>query len=343
MTPRLRSSLRCSGQGRAAILLVALTLVALAGPWLSPYDPGDAHRDFLFAPPMPPRVVSDSGLHAPFVYPVVLADRLSQRYEEDRARRLPLPWFTSTKGTEKTATEDTEHTEGRSPAFLLGADSFGRDVLSRVLHGARRSIGLALAATLGALLIGSLVGGFAGYRGGLIDESVMRVADFVLVLPVIYVVLVLRSVMPLVLPPATIFLLMTGIFALVGWPFVARGVRGITSAERDREYVLAAQSLGASHARVFLRHVLPACAGYLLVQATLLLPAFILAEATLSYVGLGFPEDLPTWGTMLADAADLNVITRFPWMLTPAVAIFAVVFSANVMLQGSRRLSDRPV
>jgi peptide/nickel transport system permease protein len=341
MTPRLRSSLLRSGQGRAAILLVALTLVALAGPWLSPYDPGDAHRDFLFAPPMPPRVVSDSGLHAPFVYPVVLADRLSQRYEEDRARRLPLPWFT-TEATERTATEDTEKTEG-SPVFLLGADSFGRDVLSRVLHGARRSIGLALAATLGALLIGSLVGGFAGYRGGLIDESVMRVADFVLVLPVIYVVLVLRSVMPLVLPPATIFLLMTGIFALVGWPFVARGVRGITSAERDREYVLAAQSLGASHARVFLRHVLPACAGYLLVQATLLLPAFILAEATLSYVGLGFPEDLPTWGTMLADAADLNVITRFPWMLTPAAAIFAVVFSANVMLQGSRRLSDRPV
>lgn len=334
MTPRLRSPRRGSGQaalrrsgqgGRAAILLVALMLVALVGPWLAPYDPGDAHRDFLFAPPMPPRVLSDSGVHAPFVYPVVLADRLSQRYEEDRGRRLPLPWF------------------GAEAVYLLGADSFGRDVLSRVLHGARRSIGLALAATLGALLIGSLVGGFAGYRGGLVDESVMRVADFVLVLPVIYVVLVLRSVMPLVLPATTIFLLMTGIFALVGWPFVARGVRGITSAERDREYVIAAQSLGASHARVFLRHVLPACAGYLLVQATLLLPAFILAEATLSYVGLGFPEDLPTWGTMLADAADLNVITRFPWMLTPAVAIFAVVFSANVMLQGSRTLSDRPV
>jgi peptide/nickel transport system permease protein len=88
---------------------------------------------------------------------------------------------------------------------------------------------------------------------------------------------------------------------------------------------------------VFARHVLPATTGYLLVQATLLLPAFILAEATLSYVGLGFPEELPTWGTMLADAADLNVITRFPWLLTPAVAIFAVVFAANLLLQGSRR------
>jgi peptide/nickel transport system permease protein len=323
VTLRLRSGLA----RRSAVLLVALAVVALLGPWLAPYDPADARRDFLFAPPMPPRVVGDGGVHAPFVYPVVLIDRLSQRYEEDRTRMIPLPWVTG----------------ANAPAFLLGADSFGRDVLSRLLHGARRSIGLALVATLGALLIGSLAGGFAGYRGGVIDEAVMRVADFVLVLPVIYVVLVLRSAMPLVLPPATIFLLMAGIFALVGWPFVARGVRGITSAERDREYVLAAQSLGASHARVFLRHVLPACAGYLLVQATLLLPAFILAEATLSYVGLGFPEDLPTWGTMLADAADLNVITRFPWMLTPAVAIFAVVFSANVLLSGRGRSEDRPL
>ena len=306
---------------RAAILLAVLTLVVVGAPWLAPYNPEQQNREFFHAPPMPPRLIDGDGVHAPFVYPVKLADRLESRYEEDRSQRVPLPWFGASD----------------SPAYLLGADSFGRDVLSRVLHGARRSIGLALIATLGALFIGALVGGFAGYRGGIIDDAVMRVADFILVLPVIYVVLVLRSVMPLVLAPTTIFILMAGIFALVGWPFVARGVRGITAGERDREYVVAAQSLGASHARVFVRHVLPATVGYLLVQATLLLPAFILAEATLSYVGLGFPEELPTWGTMLADAADLNVITRFPWLLTPAVAIFAVVFAANLLLQGTRR------
>jgi peptide/nickel transport system permease protein len=321
---------------RAAVLLSVLALAALAGPWLAPHDPADPHRDFLNAPPMPPRVINSEGIQAPFVYPIVLVDRLSSRYDEDRSRRISL-LAPGTPGIRST------------PVFLLGADSFGRDVLSRVLHGARRSIGLALVATFAALLIGAVVGGLAGYRGGLVDEAVMHVADFVLVLPVIYVVLVLRSMMPLVLPPPTIFLLMAGIFALVGWPFVARGVRGVTAGEREREYVVAAQSLGASHARVFLRHVLPAATGYLLVQATLLLPAFILAEATLSYVGLGFPEDLPTWGTMLADAADLNVITRFPWLLAPAVAIFAVVLSANVLLARSHRLrqgyggqEDRP-
>jgi peptide/nickel transport system permease protein len=307
---------------RGLILLAVLGVVALAGPWAAPYDPGMTNRDFLFAPPMPPHVVNGSGLHPPFVYPVVLADRLAQAYTEDRAHPRALPWF--------------DRHDPR-PAFLLGADSFGRDVLSRVLHGARRSIGLAIAATLGALLLGAAIGGLAGYRGGLVDEAVMRLADFVLVLPVIYVVLILRTLMPLVLPDSTIFLLMTGIFALVGWPFVARGVRGIVSAERGREYVIAARSLGASGTRVFVRHLLPACLGYLLAQAVLLLPAFILAEATLSYVGLGFPEQVPTWGTMLADAADVNVITRFPWMLTPALAIFAVVLSANVILHRAPR------
>jgi peptide/nickel transport system permease protein len=270
---------------------------------------------------MPPHLVGPNGLQAPFAYPLHLEDRLSRRYEEDRTQTQVLPWFDAAAGR---------------PVFLLGADSFGRDVLSRMLHGARRSIGLALTATLCALLLGAIVGSIAGYRGGIVDDLLMRAADFVLVLPVIYVVLVLRAVMPLVLPPSTIFLLMVMIFALVGWPIVARGVRAIVRTEREREYVLAARSLGAGPARVLLRHLLPACTGYLLVQSTLLLPAFILAEATLSYVGLGFPLEIPTWGTMLAEAAEVNVMTRFPWMLAPAAAIFAVVFAANVLL-GSRR------
>jgi peptide/nickel transport system permease protein len=139
-----------------------------------------------------------------------------------------------------------------------------------------------------------------------------------------------------------VFVLMTAIFTLVGWPFVARGVRGILAIEREREYVAAARALGASGTRIVLRHLLPACGGHVLTQATLLMPAFILAEATLSYVGLGFPEQIATWGTMLREAANLSAMTRFPWTLTPALAIFAVVFSANVILQ-SDGIGDQPI
>ena len=306
---------------RIAWLLGSLLVIAAVAPWLAPYSPEAQHRGFMYAPPMRLRVIDDGALRTPFVYSIEMADRLSQRYTEDRSRPRPLPWF---------AAGDAE------PVFLLGADSYGRDLFSRLLYGARLSLSLALVSALGALVIGATVGGLAGYRGGWVDEAAMRAVDFVMVLPVIYVALVLRAMMPLALAPSTVFAMMAGIFALVGWPFVARGVRGIVAVEREREYVVAARSLGAGTWRIVARHLLPACAGYLLVQSTLLLPAFILGEATLSYVGLGFPGHVATWGTMLLDAANPNAIERFPWTLAPAGAIFVVVLVTNVVLQSDK-------
>ena len=303
---------------RTAVFLALLTVFAFGAPLLAPYDAGEAFRGYLHAPPMRPHF---DGL-SPVVYPLVLADRLEQRFEPDRTRTIKMPWI------ERNA---------EAPVFLIGADDFGRDVLSRLLHGARTSIGLALFATLGAVLIGALAGAWAGYRGGWVDDAIMRVADFVLVLPVIYVVLVLRAVLPLVLPASTVFLLVSWIFVLVGWPFVAKGVRAIVAVESHREYVQAARSLGAGPIRILTVHLIPACGGHLLVQATLLLPAFILAEATLSFIGLGFPDPVASWGTMLAGAGNYNAVARFPWTLTPALAIFLVVLATNLLITRDAR------
>lgn len=297
---------------RAAILLGFLALAAAIGPWLAPYDADRTFRGFLHAPPMPPRWSAGVGVH-----PLTLTDRLEQRYDEDRSRLVALPW--SAHAVE--------------PVFLLGADSYGRDVLSRLLAATRVSLGLALTAAIGATLLGAAAGATAGVRGGWVDEAVMRIADFVLVLPALYVVLVLRAVLPLVLTPVVVFVVMAAIFALVGWPLVARGVRAIVARECGREYVLAARSLGAGPARLLARHLLPACGGHVAVQASLLLPAFILAEATLSYLALGFPDTHPSWGTMLAEAANVNALVRFPWTLAPAVAILTVTLATNVLLQ----------
>ena len=180
-------------------------------------------------------------------------------------------------------------------------------------------------------------GGIAGYAGGLVDELLSRFSDFVLVLPAIYVALALRAVMPLVLPAGTVFAVLAGIFALMGWPIVARGVRAIIASERERDYAMAGVALGAGPARLLLRHLLPAARGYLVVQATLLLPAFILAEATLSYVGLGFPDTVPTWGTMLQDASNVTLVADAPWTLAPAAAIFVLVLAVNLTVQGVGR------
>ncbi len=313
---------------RAGLVLLAL-VAALAGfaPLLSPHDPTRKYDDCLHAPPTPVHVRDAAGRwDRPFFYPLRLVDRLESKYAEDRSRKVHLAWFS---GGVLVREEDGS----AGPWLPLGADSFGRDMLARILHGARLSLGVALLAVAGSLLLGMAVGGAAGYFGGRLDETLMRLAEFVVVLPTIYVVLALRAVLPLVLPPAQIFTLMAGIFALVGWPYVARGVRGIVAVERNREYADAARAAGAGPLRILFRHMLPATLGHVAVQATLLLPAFILAEATLSYVGVGFSDPTPTWGTMLHEAANVSTLAQFPWMLAPAGAIFIVVLAVNLVVQ----------
>ena len=139
--------------------------------------------------------------------------------------------------------------------------------------------------------------------------------------------------MPLILSPTQVFLLLTGIFTLLGWPIVARGVRAIVLAERERDYAVAARAAGAGPARVLIHHLLPATNGYVLTQASLLLPAFMLAEATMSFVGLGFPQDVATWGTMLQDASNVSMLVDAPWMLAPALPIFMVVLAVQVAVR----------
>jgi peptide/nickel transport system permease protein len=207
-----------------------------------------------------------------------------------------------------------------------------------VVLGARASLGVAAVATLGALSLGALVGALAGYAGGRLDELVMRVADFVLVLPAIYVILALRAAMPLVLTSPQVFWTMTLVLAAAGWPYPARGVRAIVAAETRKEYAESARAIGAGSTRILLRHLLPAARGFLGVQATLLLPAFILAEATLSFVGLGFAEPTPSWGLMLKDAFNAGALVDAPWLLTPAAAIVLAVLGLHLLADRGTQL-----
>jgi peptide/nickel transport system permease protein len=302
----------------AAGLIFVATVLASS---LVPYEPGRQFSDYPFAPPMRPHVLDAHGhWHAPFVYPIRLVDPLERRYEDDRTRRMPLRWFRAS----------LVGVDGPDPWFPLGSDGLGRDVLSRVAIGARLSLGVAAIATLVALVLGVVVGATAGYAGGWVDRSLMRVADLVLVLPGIYMVLALRGALPLVLSAGQVFIAMVGVLGLVGWPAVARGVRGIFITERTQEYAEAARALGASPGRVVVRHLLPAARGFLTVQATLLVPAFILAEATISFAGLGFAAPTPSWGVMLQDAAGARTAADAPWLLAPAVAIILTVLALHL-------------
>ena len=317
---------------RAAGLLIlfAATVAAAAAPVMAPNLPTEQFRDYLYAPPMRPHVFDDGWrIRRPFVFPITLVDRLERRFDEDRTRVRTLVWFADGHLVQVADPAD-------GPLLLLGADQLGRDVFSRLLLGARASLGVAVVAAVVALLVGALCGAAAGAVGGLTDELLIRLADFVLVLPALYVVLVLRAVTPLVMSPFAVFALMTGVFAVVAWPYVARGVRAIIVSERRQDYVLAAQAIGVGRWRLLTRHLLPASYGFLAVQATLLIPGFILAEATLSFVGLGFVDPTASWGVMLQEASNVRAIADFPWLLSPALVIVLVVFGVNLVMRADR-------
>lgn len=313
---------RSQRAGRALLVLIAL--VAVCAPALAPHRAGEQLTDRAYAPPTRLHIADADGWHAPFFYAQTMTDRLRRRFSVDTTVRVPV---TSTGGVL------VQSTSAGQPLLLLGADSIGRDVFARVVLGARWSLGVTLLGAFGALGIGAMWGAFAAVVGGRAESWLMRVADFVLVLPAVYLVLVLRAMLPLVLSTTDVFWLMALLFALAAWPHVARGVRAIVSVELTRDYADAARAAGGGRWRV-MRHVLPATRGFLGAELTLLMPALLSAEAAVSFLGLGFPEPTPSWGTMLQEVGNVRVLTEAPWMLAPGVALFLVVLA--IQLAGAR-------
>ena len=271
------------------------------------------------------------------MYRLKLENRLARTYTEDRSARVDLRWFSDGRivSTSVTSAPSVTSSAASEPLLLLGGDAIGRDVLSRLLYGARWSLGVTAIGVLGALLFGALIGGFAGTVGGRADAALMGVSDWLLAVPGAYLVLVLRGAMPLVMSAGQTFVLMAALFAFAAWPHVARGVRAIVSAERRRDYAEAARASGASNWRL-MTELLPAARGFLAVEIVLLVPALLVAEATVSYLGLGFPDASASWGTLLQEVANVRVMSEAPWMLAPAVGVFIVALSAQVF---GRRVS----
>jgi peptide/nickel transport system permease protein len=303
-----------------ALVLAGLHVLVLLAGFAAPYDPVEQARTLPFAPPSRLHFVDVDGVFhlRPFVYALAPDPENFDAYIEDTTQRFPVRLMVA------------GHLFGvDAPAriSLLGTDGFGRDVLSRLLHGGRISIGAGLLATLCALLVGVGFGTIAGFFGGRIDAAVMRLADLFMAVPWLYLLFAVRAALPLHLDTRATFLLLVAVLGIVGWARPARLIRGIVLSAREHTYVTAARGFGAEAPYLLWRHILPQTLGVVLTQAGLLVPQYILAEVTLSFLGLGVGEPTPSWGAMLGSLQQYSVLTSYWWMFTPAVALVAVAIS----------------
>jgi peptide/nickel transport system permease protein len=343
---------RLSGlRGRGALLagasVIALfCLIAFFADLIAPYDYSSLSRREPLAPPTTIHFRDAQGRwHArPFIYARRLVDPATQRYEEITDRAYQLELFTRGHSYELLwlFTADLHLFGARAEAgveaprvYLLGADKFGRDRLSRLLMATRYSL---LIGPIGALLasaLGVLIGVAAGFVGGWTDAVLMRAADVMLSLPTLVLILAARATLPPGLPPADAIKLLLIIFILLGWAEMARLTRGLTRELRQREYVMAAVSLGCSPVRVIIRHILPGAALSIAAQALLILPAFLLAETALSFLGVGLQEPEASWGSLLT-AVDGKLFKRGHALaeLSPALAITLFVLGARLLGDG---------
>ncbi|MEO0509448.1 MAG: ABC transporter permease [Verrucomicrobiota bacterium] len=225
--------------------------------------------------------------------------------------------------------------------YLLGSDSTGRDVFSRLLYGAQVSLFIGLIGITITTTLGFLVGGLSGYFAGRTDFVVMRLVEFLMAIPGLYLLLSLRAALAPYFESDQMFFVIVIILAFIGWAGTARILRGMTLSIRKHQYVAAAESMGQHPLRILQKHVLPNLVSYLLVAATLSIPGYVLGEAALSFLGLGIQEPAASWGLMLSQAQDVKVFyLNFWWMLAPGFAIFVTVIAYNVLGDVLRDIVD---
>ncbi|NBB79994.1 MAG: ABC transporter permease subunit [Verrucomicrobia bacterium] len=330
----------------ALAVLAVLYCGALFAPFFAPYPITKQNYDTPYHPPST-YTWKDGALHAKLLEKEAVG---SPNYVHPEGRTAPIRWFAKGEPYKlfglipmerKLFQLETDKPGAR--IYLLGSDDTGRDIFSRLLHGSQVSLSIGFIGISITLILGFIVGSLAGYYGGTVDFVSMRLVELLMSIPGLYLLLALRSAF--INPdfsPTQVYIVIVVILSVIGWAGTARIIRGMTLSIRNRSFVLAAESMGQSVPKILIKHILPNLASYLLVAATLAIPGYILAEAALSFLGLGISEPSASWGLMLKQSQGNMIVffMNFWWMLTPGFAIFVTVIAYNVLGDVLRDIVD---
>lgn len=331
----------------SAFVIVAIYAMAAFAEFLAPYHYTSRNTDFIRAPGQSVHLFHEGSFIGPFVYPYTMRlnmENLKREYEIDRTRPQKLRFF---------CRGDDYMFWGLIPGnrrlvcapeggtfFFLGTDRLGRDMLSRILYGGRISLSIGLIGVSVSFVLGVIVGGIAGYYGGRVDLVVQRIIEIVQSLPHIPLWLALASIMPPSWSPLLVYFGITIILGLMDWTGLARSVRSKLLSLREEDYVVAAQLMGAKPARIIGLHLVPGFMSHLIASATITIPKTILGETALSFLGLGLRPPITSWGVMLNEAQDINVVALYPWLLYPVVPVIVIILAFNFLGDGLRDAAD---
>lgn len=325
-----------------------LILVSLAPEFFAPYGVQERSVGYTQGPPTGIHFFDAEGAFhlRPFVYgrsagrdPVTFA----RTFEIDETTHWPVTFLITGEryrlfGLFETRTHLFGVTEGS--IHLFGTDALGRDVFSRTLMATQTSLSIGAIAVVMAFSFGLLLGGIAGYRGGAADSIIMRLIDFIRSVPTLPLWLGLAAALPRHWSALEVYFAITLILAAVGWTHLARRVRGKLLSLKDEDFVTSARLAGAKPRRIIFRHMMPSFLSYIIVDLTLSFPYIILAETSLSFLGLGLREPVVSWGVLLYSAQNIRSISEMPWLLIPGLVVIIAVLAFNFIGDGLRDAAD---
>ncbi|SCB11844.1 ABC transporter permease [Rhizobium multihospitium] len=327
-------------------LLLAYGMILIA-EFLAPYGLHSRNVDYIHSPPQMVHFFDKGEFVGPFVYGRKMTldiDTLRRIYTENPSDVQPIRFFCRGDAYRFWGLVDSNlHLVCPSVGgqmYLLGTDRLGRDVLSRIIYGARISLTIGLIGIAISFVLGVVIGGLAGYHGGLFDLLVQRVIEVLQSLPSLPLWMALAAIMPVSWSPIIVYFGITIILGILDWTGLARAVRSKLLSLREEDYVLAAQLMGASTRRIIGRHLVPGFMSHLIATATISVPSMILGETALSFLGLGLRPPITSWGILLTEARSVSVIAFYPWLLFPMIPVILVILAFNFLGDGLRDAAD---